>query len=163
MKKTILPLLLMAVIIGSCNSTKPETLTEEQKLAIIEEVKIVDAAIAEAIINKDADATFSSMDPDNFLRFIDNGRVMEDYNSTVSGFRESYAGLDSVSLEFTDRKYTVLSPTLVLSTSRFTEDATTMDGNTISLKGAVTGVMQKRGDTWQLIHAHQSYYPVQNQ
>lgn len=162
MKKICIPPILIAFIISSCNTPKPEVLTEGQKLTIIEEIKSIQSKTEEAIINKDVDAVFSSMDPDNFLGFINNGRISEDYNSLVSGFRKGYANFDTVKFNSFNKKFTVLSSSLVLSTSSFTEDITTMDGNTMSIKGAVTSLAQKTDDTWHVVHVHQSYFPVEN-
>ncbi|MDX9930808.1 MAG: nuclear transport factor 2 family protein [Bacteroidales bacterium] len=162
MKKIILPLILLAVTLCGCNNTDPGLLTEEQKQAIISETEVIDAAIADRLINKDAAGAFSYFSEDNFLGFIDNGHLMTDLNSTVSAFTESFARLETVKLEFPERQYSVLSPTLVLSTSSFTEEAVTVNGDTLNLKGAMTGLFQKDADTWKIIHVHQSYFPVNN-
>jgi len=160
MKKIILSLILLAAVAGSCNETESTILTEEQKQSIIAETEAVDAIISDRLINRDAAGAFAHFSRDNFLRFIDNGHVMTDINSTVTVSTENFAHFDTVRLEFADRQYSVLSPTLVLSTSSFTEEVVTLDGDTMNLKGAMTTLFQKRDDAWQVLHVHQSYFPI---
>ena len=159
MKKNILPLILLAVILGSCNN-ETGLLTDEQKEAIISETMAFDIALTDRLVNKDAADAFGYFSENNFLRFIDNGHMKKDLNSIISDFTERFARFESVKLEFADRQYTVLSPTLVFSTSSFTEEVITVNGDTLNLKGAMTGLLQKEADSWKLLHVHQSYFPV---
>lgn len=162
MKKIFIPLILICLIISSCNTPKSEVLTEEKKLAIIEELTIINEKITEALINKDAEAGFSYMDADNFLRFIDNGRIMEDYNITISNFKGLYSGLNTLKLFPADIRFTVLSESSALMTYNFSEEIVTTDGNEMKMQGAMTGVFQKINENWRMVHVHQSYYPVGN-
>lgn len=162
MKKIVFTLILLAVVASSCNKTESAILSEEQKQSIIAEIEAVDAAISDHLNSRNAAGAFSKFSEDNFLRFIDNGYVMTDLNSIVSVFTERFARFNSLSLQFADRQYSVLSPTLVLSTSSFTEEVVTLDGDTMNLKGAMTTLFHKGDDAWQVLHVHQSYFPVNN-
>jgi len=162
MKALLVTMTLVAGMLTGCSTTESDALTEDQKLAIIKELEVVDAKTTEALNNKEADAAFSYFAADNFLRFIDNGRIMEDYNSTVSTFKESFSHLNTVNLVTSDSKITVLSPTTALQTYNLSEEVTTMGGDTMRIKGAITGVFQKIDDRWLMVHVHQSYFPVEN-
>lgn len=162
MKKLFLPQVILAIILTGCNTSQSDALTEDQKLSIIKELEVIDHKTTEAIINKDAEAAFSYFAADNFLRFIDNGRIMEDYNSTVSSSKENFSGFKTVNLVTSDSKFTVLSQTTALLTYNFSEGVTTMDDNTMHVKGAMTVVFQKKDDKWLIVHVHQSYNPVEN-
>lgn len=160
MKKIILPFILLAVISGSCSNPDTATLSEAQKQAIIAELEAVDAEIDVRLNNRDAAGAFANFSEDNFLRFIDNGHLMTDLKSTVAEFAERFSRFESVKLEFTDRQYSILSPTLVLSTSSFLEEVVTINGDTINFNGAMTILSQKADDSWEVLHVHQSYFPV---
>lgn len=160
MKKTFVFLILLVVVSSSCNKTEPAMLTEEQKQVIINEVEVVDTAIADRLNNKDAESAFGYFNENNFLKFIDNGHLMTDLNSVTSVFAERFAKFESVELLFADRQYSVLTSTLVLSTASFKEQVISYDRDTINLNGAITTLFQKSDDSWQILHIHQSYFPV---
>ncbi|NLE36172.1 MAG: nuclear transport factor 2 family protein [Bacteroidales bacterium] len=160
MKKTVVFLILLAVVSSSCNNTEPAMLTEEQKQAIINEIEVVDAAIADRLNNRDAAGAFGYFSENNFLKFIDNGQLKTDLNSVTSNFAEGFANFESVKLLFADRQYSVLTSNLVLSTASFTEEIITFSRDTLNFNGAMTTLFQKSDDSWQVLHVHQSYFPV---
>lgn len=162
MKALLVTMTLVAVMMTGCSTPESDALTEDQKLVIIKDLEVIGAKTTEALNNKDADAAFSYFAADNFLRFIDNGRIMEDYKSTVSTSKKSFSRFNTVNLVTSDSKITVLSPTTALQTYNLSEEVTTMDGDTMRIKGAITTVFQKKDDTWLIVHVHQSYFPVEN-
>lgn len=162
MKKIFIPLILICLTISSCITPKSEVLTEEKKLAIIEELKIINEKVFEAFTNKDVEAAFSYMDADNFLRFIDNGRIMEDYNKVFSNFKGAYSGFNTSNFYPSDIRITVLSESSALMTNNVSQEIVTTDGHEMKIHGAMTTVFQKINENWRIVHVHQSYNTVKN-
>ncbi|MFO7575943.1 MAG: nuclear transport factor 2 family protein [Bacteroidales bacterium] len=162
MKALLVTMTLVAVMMTGCNTPEPDALTEDQKLEIIQELESIQTKISEAIQKKDFDAIFANFAADNFLRFIDNGIIEEDYNNWVSTYKNNLSGLNTISFVSSDMKTTVLSSTTALQTFNFSEELTTIDGVTMRFKGAVTTVYQKKDEIWLIVHLNQSYYPVED-
>lgn len=163
--KTISFLLLFVVFLLTSFSNPqqvPQTnvLTTDQEQAIIKELKSKVDLIVEGINKLDADLALTDMDGKHFYRFINNGYIVDDYESTYMILKNNYAGLKELKLTITDESYTVLSPNSALHSARFMEEFSDVSDNKFSFKGAWTAVFQKIDQVWKVVHVHQSVTPA---
>ena len=164
MKTILFSLVCMVIFLTSCNTRQDmlqqEVMTEDQKQAVVEEMKGMVASIVEGINKRDADLVFKDMNGMNFYGFINNGELLTNYDSTYQIFKNSYSNIKMANIVITDESYTVFSPDLALHTASFIEDFTFMNDYTGRIKGAWSSLFQKVDQEWKLVHVHQSYFPA---
>lgn len=163
--KTISFLLLFLVILLTSFSNRQqvpqtEVLTQDQEQAIIKELKSIMDATVVGINKLDVDLVLSDMDGKHFYRFINNGYLLDNYESLYTGLKNTYAGLKEMKLTVTDESYTVMSPNSALHSASFMEEFTDASDKKSSFKGAWTAVFQKMDQEWKVVHVHQSFFPV---
>jgi Calcium/calmodulin dependent protein kinase II Association. len=163
MKKNLFLFVLLLVMLGNCKQSgqnnQSKVLTPEEEQAIIQEVKNVLRKVEVGITSLNADSVFIYMNQKKFARFIDNGKVLNSYDSTYKTFKKIYGDLKKLNIVFSNDDYRVLSPNVVLVTFVYTEDVTTSNDVTYSFKGAATNIFQKIDGKWYYIHVHQSSFP----
>jgi tetratricopeptide (TPR) repeat protein len=139
--------------------TRAKTLAAD--MVVIGEVQEIMKNIKKGLSDLDADVVFKNADKEHFWRFVSNGKVSDDFNATLTGFKEIYSNYKNARIVFTDEGYRVLSPTTVLFTGNFSEEATDTKGGQFKIQGAMTVIFLKAGGHWNMSYAHQSYFPVQ--
>jgi hypothetical protein len=151
---------------GGCKQAgqikQPEALTEQQVQIITKEVTKVMNATVKGINQLNADSVFKDMSKVTFSRYINNGIIFNDYDSTYTTFKNIYCKLKKLNVALTNEKYTVLSLNSVLFTAGFRVVSLDMNDCQSQYQGAMTCAFQKTGEKWKVIHVHESLFPVNN-
>jgi ketosteroid isomerase-like protein len=132
-----------------------------EDMVIIGEVQDIMVNIKKGLNDLDAEVVFKNADKEHFVRFVSNGTVSGDFNATLTGFKKMYSNYKNARVVFTDEDYRVLSPSTVLFTGNFSEEAASIKGDQLKIQGALTAIFRKAGGHWNMAYVHQSYFPVQ--
>ena len=106
----------------------------------------------------DAEAMLDLFDDSDELRHAENG-VIFTYATLADFVRGWYETTDEMDLLLEERQVFPLAPEAATMTGIFRYEAKQRSGEVWAGRNAFTFVFIKRGDTWQVIHGHESPVP----
>ena len=164
MKKVYYYLLLIMIALGSCKDTdqlkQSEVLTTKKEQAVIKEIKSIMNTTIKGFNTLNVDSVFKDMNSMGFSRFINNGIILDNYDSTYMTVKKIYSKLKTLNVVVSDESYTVLSLNSVLFSASFKEDLIDNNNRMTSNQGAMTFVFKRIDNNWKMIHVHQSFFPI---
>lgn len=104
----------------------------------------------------DFEAISTGVDDSHGAGFITNSRYYSRYITLVSDVKSNAQGVSKQAISITDKKTTVLSDRIVLMTVSGVAKAYINDGREISVNFHWSFVYEKIGNSWKVIHSHQS-------
>jgi ketosteroid isomerase-like protein len=105
---------------------------------------------------RDADLTAAFFAPE-FYMYNDGQRA--DYESVVTGMRQSLPQFRHVEPGFQDVNVMALAPDAAVASLTFHDSIITATGELLQLRGPTTLVWQQRGPDWRIVYAHSDHYP----
>jgi ketosteroid isomerase-like protein len=155
MKRTLFFMALLTGILFSCQKTA--VLTEEQKTAIEQEIRVQFDSIMMAINLMDVSALSGHISQDGFISMISMTTVF----STREAWRDSvtrwFALRERQQVEQTDLQITVLSAELAQVTSTMIWDIQWKNGERIRSRDVATSIWKKEPAGWRQIHMHEAW------
>src|SRR3954468_24810047 len=156
MKAFTVVCLLMTLAMMSCQ-TKPTPLTDAQKTAIADSVKVVMQQVLESANKMDFRGALSYYSPDADARFMESGAIHASRDAMGDAYDQLGANLDMIKNQVDKWEVTVLGPdvamvTLPIHITIKAKGRDAYDGQTVW-----SGVVQKRNGKWQVVQAHESW------
>ncbi len=148
-------LLLLLFAINACTLRVKEP-TGEERNKIISEVLALTNEIRAAAEAADAEGLFKYHSDAPDAAHIIDGKVFT-RGQMIANYRDVYAGVANQEINIGNPSVKILSPTLVLVVSQGSFKTNSRSGSSLSGGVAWTYLWQKQGESWVLLHAHQSF------
>lgn len=146
----------MAVVLMSCGTPAPRA-SEDSRVAVARSIDSATRAFEAAQRSRDVDGILAHLSPD-FYMYVDGQRM--DYESVVSGIRNSFSAAQHVEPGFQDIKVIVQGAEAGVSSFSFRDSVVMADGTLQRNRGATTLVWARSGSSWVIRYAHADHRPV---
>jgi uncharacterized protein (TIGR02246 family) len=153
--RRLLPLTPLLALSLACQPPAQHAMTEMQRTAIADSVK----QLAEGFV-----AAFRNLDPSVFVdqlaineQHVENGSLHPSRDSLLAAVRSFATSLSKLAFVWDDMQVSVLAPTAAVLTGTYRETAVDKNGAQTKLRGAWTGVYERRAGKWGIVQAHESY------
>jgi ketosteroid isomerase-like protein len=135
-------------------------MTNEEK-ALVEKA-ILDRTFewAKANCRRDAEGTLDLFDDSDELRYAENGKIFPSHAALANFVKGWYETTADMLLTWEDRRVFPLAPHAATMTGIFQYRATQKTGEVWAGRNVFTGVFIKCGDSWKIIHGHESAVPL---
>lgn len=164
MKKIYYSLFLMLIAFGGCNQKdhikQPDILTPEKEQIIIQELKSIVNTMVQDNNEMKVDSIFKKINKENFAGYINNGMIINNFDSTYMMYKEFFGQLKKTNFALTNESYTVLSSNSALFYADFKVYELEKNNLEFNGKGAMTFIFKKIDEKWKIIHLHLSSFPV---
>ena len=160
MRTVFLVLVLAFPLLGGCAGPprSSEVPTGDEARAIVAQIDSMIDVVVDGAARVDADAVLAPTAGEDSLTLLVGDVLLSGHDHILEEFRASYEPLQSQEHTLVEKQIRLLSPdvalALVSAWGTYTDDAG-WTSEPVSL--GVTFVFVRRGDTWRLTHAHQSF------
>ena len=134
-------------------------MTNEERAAVKKAIMDRTTEWAEANRRRDPDAVLDLFDDSDELRHAENGAIFPSYAALSDFVNEWYETADEMGMSWEERQVYPLAPDAATMTGIFKFEARQKSGEVFAGRNVFTGVFVKRGDSWRLIHGHESTVP----
>lgn len=128
----------------------------EQEQAIEQAIVDVQAKMQQAAQQRDVDALYAYVLEMDKGVIIEDGRIRWTRQEALSSTRQGLQGLKDLSYVYSQKRITVISPTMALWVGEGTSSATLQDGRQISVPFAESILFVQKEEQWKVLHAHRS-------
>lgn len=135
-------------------ATPPGPLPQSDRMQILREVGAVQDTLQAVIERLDATAYLGLLAPPVEFRFARDGQLVPGLHDEVP---RAFARVGSMTCTWPDRTITVLSRDAATITVTYRCTGQNKDGVAWTGAGAWTSVVQRRGDRWIIVEAHESH------
>jgi ketosteroid isomerase-like protein len=128
----------------------------DQQQAIESAILDVHAKMKQAAERREVDALYNYvLDMDKGV-IIEDGRIRWTRQEALNSTKQGLQGLKDLSYTYTQKKVSVISPTVALWVGEGTSSATLEDGRQFSVPFAETIIFVQKDGQWNVFHAHRS-------
>lgn len=157
MSNTLKLLLLLAcfslVGITQCNR---KAISFMQQQAIESAIFDVQTKMKEAAERRDVEALYNYVLEMDKGVIIEDGRIRWTRQEALNSTRQGLQGVKDLSYNYTQKKITVISPTVALWVGEGSSSATLQDGRQFSVPFAESILFVQKDGQWKVFHAHRS-------
>ena len=144
------------VLTSSACTFRMREASDEEQAQVVAEIMALTQQVQAAAERTDVLGLFRyHSDPGTFEHIHNGVRFTRD--ELIADYREIYADVESQEIDIGDPLISILSRNVVLVASQGTFKTTMKSGSTLSGDIAWTYVWQREGESWTLLHAHQSF------
>ncbi len=131
-------------------------MSSEQELAIEQAIIDVQEKMQQAAQQGDVDALYEYvLEMDNGV-IIEDGRIRWTRQEALNSTKQGLQGLKDLSYAYSQKRITVISPTMALWVGEGMSSATLQDGRQISVPFAESILFVEKDGQWKVFHAHRS-------
>lgn len=131
-------------------------MSSEQELAIEQAIIDVQEKMQQAAQQGDVDALYEYvLEMDNGV-IIEDGRIRWTRQEALNSTKQGLQGLKDLSYAYSQKRITVISPTIALWVGEGMSSATLQDGRQISVPFAESILFVEKDGQWKVFHAHRS-------
>ena len=134
-------------------------MTHEEKIDIKNTILDITNKWAEANRRRDANAVLDLFDDSDELRHAENGEIFPSYTALAEFVKGWYETTTEMDHSWEERDIFPITPEAATMTGTFRYEAKQKTGEVWTGRNVFTGVFIKRGDSWKLIHGHESAVP----
>jgi ketosteroid isomerase-like protein len=131
-------------------------MSSEQEQVIEKAIVDVQAKMQQAAQQGDVDALYTYVLEVDKGVIIEDGRIRWTRQEALNATRQGLQGLKDLSYVYTQKRITVITPTMALWVGEGTSSAILQDGRQISVPFAESILFVKKEGQWKVFHAHRS-------
>lgn len=131
-------------------------MSSEQQQTIEQAIIDTQAKMQQAAQRGDVDALYAYVLEMDKGVIIEDGRIRWTRQDALSSTRQGLHGLKNLSYAYSQKRITVISPTMALWVGEGTSSATLQDGRQISVPFAESILFVQKEGQWKVFHAHRS-------
>lgn len=157
MSNTLRALLVLACVpVVWMTQHDSKKMSSEQELAIEQAIIDVQEKMQQAAQQGDVDALYEYvLEMDNGV-IIEDGRIRWTRQEALNSTKQGLQGLKDLSYAYSQKRITVISPTMALWVGEGMSSATLQDGRQISVPFAESILFVEKDGQWKVFHAHRS-------